>query len=294
MLNLKKLLLTKLLSEAPSVFLRGNDKISTMPLLGYGYECEVQETIVHFVEKNYSNFLIDVGANVGLTSISVGNRFKNIWCFEPNKLAFNVLKANLSAAGLLDKTNIEEFGLGEREGKFELRSLISNLGGAFVVGPDQGYSDSILAKKDNMQSIGDQAYSSTEVEIRNTEKTLIPIFTSLLSKGEVSGVIKVDTEGMEKVIIQGIGKSLPREFNCVIIFENHDPGLEMSSLLDCFTLHEKKCFHILKEKPFRPKTAKFIKVLKSFFGIEETSLVECDNYRVPTGNLFIALSSSNS
>ena len=40
--------------------------------------------------------ILDLGANIGLTSALVRKRFKRIDCVEPNELVFNILKTNLA------------------------------------------------------------------------------------------------------------------------------------------------------------------------------------------------------
>ena len=60
------------------------------------YEPHIKFLIDYLAEKGYSDFLIDIGANIGLTSCQSGNSFKEIHMFEPNPDCVNILKVKES------------------------------------------------------------------------------------------------------------------------------------------------------------------------------------------------------
>lgn len=79
-----------------SIFLRGGDLISQGPLIEGIHESRLTQFIYNNAKNGMSDFLIDIGANIGLTSCQNGNSFKQIYCFEPNPLCVNILKTNLA------------------------------------------------------------------------------------------------------------------------------------------------------------------------------------------------------
>ncbi len=106
-------------------------------------------------DSEYSDFLIDIGANIGLTTCQNGNAFKEVVCFEPNPLCVNVLKVNTEIAIDGPTVEINEYGLGAEEGKFELWMAKNNWGGGFVRNAQNTYSDDTLAIKDGFKYIDD-------------------------------------------------------------------------------------------------------------------------------------------
>ena len=79
-----------------NIFLRGGDIISEGPLVDGEHEGLLTKFISNSAENGMSDFLIDIGANIGLTSCKNGNGFQKVYCFEPNPLCVNILKTNLA------------------------------------------------------------------------------------------------------------------------------------------------------------------------------------------------------
>lgn len=79
-----------------NVFLKGGDIISEGPLIDGIYETPLTNFIDKCANNGMSEFLIDIGANIGLTSCQNGNSFKKVYCFEPDPLCVNILKTKLA------------------------------------------------------------------------------------------------------------------------------------------------------------------------------------------------------
>ena len=78
-----------------------------------------------------------------------------------------------------------------------------------------------------------------------------------------NGVIKIDVEGYEATILKGISSVIPEGFSSVIVFENHNPSLDLEGLLECFNGRAKA--YIIKVKSWG-KWPKFIKFFFLLFG----------------------------
>jgi hypothetical protein len=90
-------------------FIKPNDGISHYPLLGLEHDVEVSETIV-FLAQFFPDYFIDIGANIGLISLNVGDYFKKVICIEPNPIVCNILRTNTALNG--NNFEIHELGIG--------------------------------------------------------------------------------------------------------------------------------------------------------------------------------------
>lgn len=161
-------------------------------------------------EKNLNNLkrllpiekkliFIDIGANIGSTSINLANQFKNskIYAFEPTYYAFDKFKVNLNLNNELKKRI------------FPINSLISN------------------------KSIKTNIYSSWKIDLTNnteahkyhrgTPKSFTEKFITLdefVEKQEIMNIdlIKIDVDGNEKYVIESSIKTLEK-FKPIIFLE---------------------------------------------------------------------------
>ena len=71
--KIKELIYKWLTKDALPLFLRGQDNITFSPLvLGY-HEIRIKQLIEHCAKNGYQDFLLDIGANIGLSSCQSGN-----------------------------------------------------------------------------------------------------------------------------------------------------------------------------------------------------------------------------
>jgi len=238
----KRSIFKQVSKNSPNYFLRGQDLISQGPIVSGVHEPDLTKLIAHFSEIGYCDFLIDIGANIGLTSCQNGSAFNRVLCFEPNPLCLHVLKVNTEIALPNIKCEINEFGLGESDGEFDLWIPKFNWGGAFVRSKENSYSDNILAKKDEFFKIDPNNYLLKKIQIRSCRDTMLKKFSSLSEDEFKKGVIKIDVEGMEEVVLKGIAESIPAEFKVMVIFENWDPDLNFYKIKEYFSVHQSSLF----------------------------------------------------
>lgn len=149
------------------------------------------------IEKKLT--FIDIGANIGSTSLNLANQFKNskIYAFEPTYYAFDKFKVNLNLNHELKKRI------------FPINSLISNKS----------------LKKDIYSSWKVDVTSNTEVHKyhRGTSKSFTENFITLdefVEKQQIINIdlIKIDVDGNEKYVIESSIKTLEK-FKPIIFLE---------------------------------------------------------------------------
>jgi len=210
----KRSLFKRLTKNAMPIFFRANDIISTWPLVNGEYEPDVTELITHYArDRNYSDFFIDVGANIGLTAITVGSWFKEIHMYEPNPECVSILRVN---AKNIEKTyTIHEFGLGLRDSMETLEVPGDNWGGAFINEENNAYCAENLKKL-----YSNPSSSSCTVQIKSAKAVFASLFSDLRKKNRKLGIVKIDVEGYESIIINSIAETIPDDFKMLIVFED--------------------------------------------------------------------------
>jgi FkbM family methyltransferase len=226
--------LEMLTDDSLPIFLRNTDAISASPqVLGY-HEIHVKKLINNFAQNGYGDFLLDIGANIGLSSCQSGNNFKEVHCYEPNPECFSILKINTRIA--LNKCHIKlnNFGLGVNDEETILHVPKGNWGGAFIRDKNNSYNETEIASKDGYHNFSDENYDVVSIEVRNAKNHLSDIFTDLESRNLFNGFIKIDVEGYEPVVIEAIAQSLPSNLSCAILFECFTKEFDATNLLDKF------------------------------------------------------------
>lgn len=223
-----------LTENAMPIFTRGGDDISITPQIFGHYELRVKELIDFYASQGNQDFLIDIGANIGLTTCQSGNLFKEVHCYEPNPNCFKILEVNTQIVLNKCKIFLNQFGLGSE--KFETTLFVpgSNWGGAFVHDQHNSYSDDELGRKDGHQGFDPSKYSQVPIQIKDGVEVLSDLFNSLKSRNLTNGFIKIDVEGYEPVIIQSIAKSVPNGMHIIILFECFTKDFQPDSLLSDF------------------------------------------------------------
>lgn len=127
--------------------------------------------------------VLDIGANIGIASNYLSNRFPNarIFAFEPVPANFAILSRNVESLG-----NVRPFqkALGAQDGSFEMlhSDSVENLG---------GYS---------FHAAGSNAEKLIRVEVREARSMMREIGI------ESADIIKIDTEGSEYDILTNLGR----------------------------------------------------------------------------------------
>lgn len=128
--------------------------------------------------------ILDIGGNIGITSIYLANRFPNaqIYTFEPVPQNFEILKKNAKPYKNIHVFNV---GLGKEDGTFDIymSSDSENFGGASL---------------------------NSDFEVDSTSKTTCTIrdINIMLFELEINKIdlIKIDTEGAEFDILKNLQK----------------------------------------------------------------------------------------
>jgi FkbM family methyltransferase len=210
------------------MFFRGQDIISILPMTSGVHEPAIKQLIDHSAASGYSDFLIDIGANIGLSSCQSGQHFKEVHMFEPNPNILNILKVNTKIMLKKHRYVIHEFGLGDEDGELDLYVPYDNWGGAFVLSSKNLYDKDLLSAKDGYGKFNIDNYEVLKVQIKSAQTYLKGLFDELRNKGLVNGVIKIDVEGFEKYIIEQLLAALPKDFKSILVFENWKEGLRLS------------------------------------------------------------------
>lgn len=159
---------------------RERDPIQRKHRKGKFYEAhELNQIKAHFP---FGGTFVDIGANVGNHSLYVA-AFLNpgvIIPFEPNPEAYKLLLANVAMNGVADRFDLSNLGLGVssgRDGGFGVSGAERNLGGGKLTA---GTGDIATVS-------GDEALAGRTVDM-----------------------IKIDVEGMEMAVLEGLRETLAR------------------------------------------------------------------------------------
>lgn len=286
--KLKNLIFDKLTSNSPNIFLRGGDVISRTALIEGIHEKSLTKLIQEFSKQGLSDFFIDIGANIGLNSCQSGSNFKKIVCFEPNPLCVHILKANLEISLIKDSFAIYEYALGESDCELELHIPKNNWGGAFIKSTNC-YSEEVLAAKDGFKTLNTNNYIKKIINVKSATNELKYVFNELKSNGFKNGVIKIDVEGYEKYVLEGIAKSIPPEFEVVICFENWDPNFNFKSIVNKF-IGRKVEVNKLERSLLNRKNSKIFKLFNLALGLKDRHVyINLEQASSNVGDLFFEL-----
>ena len=237
-----------MLAEDANFYLKPNDIISHRPTLFGMHEPHIEKLITE-ASREFGGFLLDLGANIGLTSALTGAQFRRVDCVEPNELVVNILKTNL-ALNLPDTDfEIHPVGLGQGDDRLTLRVPTDNFGGAHLKKGNrlfEGQSASGDIRVDAGAAGNTSRFFECEVEIKDASSWLAARFAALSESGLNRGVIKIDVEGYEETIFTSILKSLPADFEAVVIMENWFDHFPVSSFAS--KAHRMDWFYFQKQR----------------------------------------------
>jgi FkbM family methyltransferase len=224
-----------LTKDSLPLFLRGKDEISIHPQV-YGYhEVRIKKLMAFAVENGQSDFLVDIGANIGLSTCQSGDLFKEVHCFEPNPDCFDILKVNTSIALKNAKLFLYKIGLGSDTKTLKLVVPKHNWGGAFVYDENNTYSTELLASKDGFNSFEWSNYNVVDIAIESANEVFKNLFSGLSARGLKKGFVKIDVEGYEPVVISALASQLPKDFEITIVFESFDRAINIESVKESFS-----------------------------------------------------------
>lgn len=166
----------------------------------------------------------DVGANIGLYSIIMAKTYPacKVFAFEPEMESFHRLGENIKLNGLTNITPVN-FALGDKEEKVQLtKAAHFSDGNHSILRPDK------IAEGSTYH----------EISVKRGE--------DIIRKGDilVPNIVKIDVEGFEFNVIQGLGNILSGKECSGVICEVHFRILEANSKSD----EPEKIIKFLKEK----------------------------------------------
>jgi len=166
---------------------RPKDYIQRIHRRGTFYEMSELSWLRRLVDPGGTFF--DIGANVGNHSLFAGKflGFNTIVPIEPNPLAYQLLKMNVDLNHLIDMFDLSHLGIGlsdERVGGYAMQKRKKNLGGARML-PGQG-----------------------ELEVFRADDRL---------KDYTPTLIKIDVEGMEMNVLNGLSGILRRATPLIMV-----------------------------------------------------------------------------
>lgn len=256
--HVKGRLLQMLTRKSPRLFFRARDLISTLPQVSGVHEPGVAALMESLAQTGWGDFLLDIGANIGLSSCPGGLRFKAVHMYEPNPLCANILEVNAAIALDAGRYTVHRFGLGEADKRVRLTIPRDNWGGAFISDAGNAYDAEVLARKDGFERMEASNYFEVDIAVRHAESEMRERFGQLAAQSLRSGVVKIDVEGYELVVLRGIAKALPEDFQLMIIFESWDPKLDIQAVLALFGGRATAC-KLAKEMPWKESWPRWIK-----------------------------------
>jgi FkbM family methyltransferase len=200
--------LTYLPDETP-IFVNANDIGGPFNLLNGGqYEEENVEALLSFVKDD--TVFLDIGANVGLYTLRVARRvYPNgkIYSFEPNPQLNELLTRNVYVNGFANIVQSFQLGLSDRNCTATFQYPKGHLGGGHIDPPG------LLS-----------GHMAVEAEIRRLDDLLGPDFRCDL--------VKIDVEGHELQVLDGMKRIVENSPEIKILFEKLTPDAPTDSAIE--------------------------------------------------------------
>ena len=188
------------------------------------------ETLEWIDEYGKGNIFYDIGANVGLYSLYFSKKhLLHSYAFEPSVFNLECLARNINLNGLQDMITIMPFALSEKtfESKFYLSSV------------EMGSAHSTFGKK-----IGhDGLILNSKFEYLCASFTLDFLINNLII--QPPGLIKIDVDGIEDLVLQGGQSTLTSPDLTSILVEVNDDYTVLSRAVSTLLLHSG---FVLREK----------------------------------------------
>ena len=172
------------------------------------YEIKQINYLIEGIKKNKIDYFIDVGANSGLYSLVLAKKFKylKIKSFEPIQTTYLKFKKNLSLNQSINNVELFNFGLSSNDTELLMKAY----------------------KKNNYIQKGGYGVASKNEDLSNlhTEYAFFKKADDILILLNKHILIKIDTEGHEKKILDGMSRILS-ENKIMIQIEIFDKNFEI-------------------------------------------------------------------
>lgn len=128
---------------------------------------------------------IDIGANIGLYSVALGNHLAGkgrIVCIEPNPACCERLRYNLALNGLRQAA-VFDVAVGDFSGRGKLKILKNDLAIAQTIRDDVGGDFAVRPLEEVLEEAGVQQIDSLKIDVEGFEKAVLgPFFKSTPSE----------------------------------------------------------------------------------------------------------------
>lgn len=142
--------------------------------------------------------VLDIGANIGCTSILFGELAKRVVSFEPSPSTFRFLRRNISDSGLTN-IDLQNYGLGSAAARLKIMFSGASRAGAFVAN----------------HAKASEGHITEDIEIQRLDDVFAHLPVPRVD------FIKIDVEGFEIFVIDGAAKTIG-QFRPVVVLEmNH-------------------------------------------------------------------------
>lgn len=207
----------------PRMAVVAHDEIGAYVVTDGRYEVDLLKGITEWLVPSWipdhrSKLVLDIGANIGNHALAFSPLFAHVLAFEPNPIALHLLRANIE---LNQRQNIEvvPFGLGRADETHRFQTVHGNLG-ASRFDPCGGVS----------------------LQIRQGDRFM-------LEEGRHApvGLIKIDVEGMEPQVLEGLTATITAHEPVVLFEVMNEDALKLSKDIlascgyrDFFTLERRR------------------------------------------------------
>jgi FkbM family methyltransferase len=173
---------------------------------GKDFEPEVRS----FLKRQRGEVFIDIGANVGLYSLIASRRFRRVYAFEPNPKTRPVLEETIRK---LDRRNVTVYPV-----------ALSNFKGETMLylGPHEGFSgsaDTILPVFQYAPNATPEGGLDHTFIGKEAVKVQVSTYDSIIK--EKVDLVKVDVEGAEFLVLEGMKESMAAGRVRALIIELH-------------------------------------------------------------------------
>ena len=193
--------LTYLLDQTP-MFVNCNDFGCPVNLIDGGrYEEENLEVLLSFVTPD--TVFVDVGANVGFYTVEIARRLTGngrAYAFEPHPKLIELLRRNAFVNGLAPVVSSFSFALSDRNGPADLQYPTGHLGGGQVSAPGEIAGHTMV--KSELKKLDD-----------------------LLGRDFRCDLVKIDVEGHELNVLNGMREIVGNSPRIKILFEKLVPNI---------------------------------------------------------------------
>lgn len=190
------------LADGTPIFVNANDEGPPVNVLNGGrYEEENTDVLMSFVRDD--TVFLDIGANVGVHTLRVAHRLGargQAHAIEPHPLLADLLARNVFINGLRDRVVCHRFAASSRNAAGRLQYPVGHLGGGGVTTDPAGEA---------------AGFTYIDAELQRLDDAL--------GAGFACDLVKIDVEGHELDVLEGMRGIIARSPQIVILFEKLVP-----------------------------------------------------------------------